>query len=70
MNNIRIQYRGECPYTGMTKSIEVVFATLYIAEVSALQYKKMGFFCDDIDSCTCLDEHGACPLFIQASAPY
>lgn len=69
MNNICARYFGKCPRTGTVKSIDVTFAVLYIAEDPAPKYKKMGFSCDDIEDCTCLDEYGSCPLFIQAPDP-
>ena len=70
MNNIRSRYSGECPHAGTVKSIDVTFSVLYIAENPAPKYKKMSFSCDDVEECTCLDEYGACPLFIQAPDPH
>jgi hypothetical protein len=70
MNSIRTRYSGKCPHTGMTKSLGVTFSVLYIAEDPAPKYKKMGFSCDGVEGCTCLDEYGSCPLFIQAPDPH
>ena len=67
--NIRVRYSGKCPYLNKIRAIEIDFAEFYIAEDTTPYYKKLGYFCSDVDECTCCDEYGACPLFNHAPDP-
>ncbi len=59
-------YSGYCPQRHDTYTIDIEYASVSLLGNNNTAYKKMGFDCPYIDDCEHLDNHGRCPLFIEA----
>lgn len=55
-------YSDFCPYAKANRAIHIDST-----EISpSLGYKKLGYLCEDSESCPHLDEYGRCPIFLKA----
>ena len=56
----------DCPYRNARREIILEREQIMMLGTTAPQYKTTSFRCDDLDSCTFLDEFGFCPAYRQA----